>query len=277
PPVVRAAREALYGLSEVPEWQVLATTHSPIFIDVSKPHTTIVRIARGGGSRTKVFSTDRAAFSDEERENLRMVRSCHPTVTEFFFADRVWLLEGETEHAVYSELLQRSKLDVSRGVHLVNCMGKGNLVLFARILNQFGSSYTIIHDTDCPRIQRNGKWQRNGMWTINEQIVQVVQQAGVGAATRILIAQVPDFELHYIGRKLAADKPYQAVRTLHRGDFQTSEETRLLRGAADAILSEIHEGLYRSIDELQEKVRQWINSENPSPSERWDMSDDAGA
>jgi len=199
---------------------------------VSKPHTTIVRIARGGGSRTKVFSTDRAAFSDEERENLRMVRSCHPTVTEFFFADRVWLVEGETEHAVYSELL-----------------------LFARILNQFGSSYTIIHDTDCPRVQRDGKWQRNGAWTINEQIVQVVQQAIEGAATRTLVAQVPDFELHYFGRKLATDKPYQAVRTLHRGDFDTTEETKLLRGAVDAILSETHEGLYGSIDVLREKVR----------------------
>ncbi|MBE3039241.1 MAG: AAA family ATPase, partial [Chloroflexi bacterium] len=277
PPVVRAAREALYGLSEVPEWQVLATTHSPVFIDVSKPHTTIVRIARGGGSRTRVFSTERAAFSEEERENLRMVRSCHPTVTEFFFADRVWLLEGETEHAVYAQLMQRSQLDASRGVHLVNCMGKGNLVLFARILNQFGSSYTIIHDTDSPRIQRDGKWQRNGMWTINEQIVQVVQQASVGAATRLLVAQVPDFELQYFGRKLAADKPYQAVRTLLRSDFETSEETRLLRGAVDAILSETHKGLYASIDELREKVTQWISSENPSPSEKWDMSDDGGA
>lgn len=37
PPMVRSAREALYDFAENNEnWQVIATTHSPIFIDVSK-------------------------------------------------------------------------------------------------------------------------------------------------------------------------------------------------------------------------------------------------
>jgi len=244
-----------------------------VFIDVSKPHTTIVRIARGGGSRTKVFSTDRAAFSDEERENLRMVRSCHPTVAEFFFADSVWLVEGETEHAVYSELLQRSNLDSSRGVHIVNCMGKANLPLFARILNQFGSSYTVIHDTDCPWIQREGKWCRNGMWTINEQLVRVIQEDSGGSATRTLIAQVPDFEVHYFRRKLTADKPWQAIRTLHREDFESSDETELLRNAVDAILQRTHDGLYLSEEQLREKVKHWVESEKPTPADMWNLED----
>jgi len=276
PPIVRAAREALYGLSEVSEWQVLATTHSPVFIDVSKAHTTIVRVARSGPSQTRMFSTDRAAFSDEERENLHMVRSCHPTVTEFFFADQVWLVEGETEQAVYSELLQRSAADASRGVHIVNCMGKSNLVLFARILNQFGSSYTIVHDTDAPKSQRDGKWRRNGMWTANEEIAKVIQQPSTGAAKRSLVAQVPSFELHYFGCELAADKPYYAVRELHRSDFETCEELKWLRGSADSILSGTHEGSYVTIAELRQKVREWVDSSKPSPSERWELSDGEG-
>lgn len=271
PPIVRAAREALYGLSEVSEWQVLATTHSPVFIDVSKPHTTIVRIARGNGARTRVFSTDRAAFSDEDRENLRMVRSCHPTVAEFFFADSVWLVEGETEHAVYSELLQRSKDHASRGVHIVNCMGKANLPLFARILNQFGSSYTILHDSDCPRIQRDGKWCRNGMWSINEQLVEIAQENSGGSARRTLIAHVPDFEVHYFGRKFTSDKPWQAIRRLHEEEFESGDDAKLLRDAADAILNKTHEGLYASLEELRERVRRWVDSEKPSPGEMWDL------
>lgn len=68
PPAIRLAREALYKLAKLENWQVMITTHSPIFIDVSKPHTTITRVEKNDGSATNVFSTDKANFSDDERE-----------------------------------------------------------------------------------------------------------------------------------------------------------------------------------------------------------------
>ena len=100
PPMIRAARDALYDLAEIAEWQVLTCTHSPIFIDVSKPHTTIMRVEKKTIGDPRVFSTDEASFSEDDRTQLRMIRSCHPTVSEFFFADHVFLVEGETEQAV---------------------------------------------------------------------------------------------------------------------------------------------------------------------------------
>lgn len=40
PPTIRGAREALYAFAaNNPDWQVMATTHSPVFIDLSKDHT----------------------------------------------------------------------------------------------------------------------------------------------------------------------------------------------------------------------------------------------
>lgn len=48
PPAIRLAREALYKLANLENWQVMITTHSPIFIDVSKPHTTITRVEKIG-------------------------------------------------------------------------------------------------------------------------------------------------------------------------------------------------------------------------------------
>lgn len=33
-PAIRAAREALYKIADLPSWQVMITTHSPIFIDI---------------------------------------------------------------------------------------------------------------------------------------------------------------------------------------------------------------------------------------------------
>src|SRR5690606_26856627 len=105
PPTVRASREALYSLASLENWQVIVTTHSPIFVDVSKSHTTIVRVARDDGHESKIFSTDRADFSDDEKENLKMIRACNPSVTEFFFSAYVVLVEGEAEQAVFTSIL----------------------------------------------------------------------------------------------------------------------------------------------------------------------------
>ena len=109
-----------------------------------------------------------------------------------------------------------------------------------------------------------------------EEIAKVIQQPSTGAAKRSLVAQVPSFELHYFGCELAADKPYYAVRELHRSDFETCEELKWLRGSADSILSGTHEGSYVTIAELRQKVREWVDSSKPSPSERWELSDGEG-
>jgi putative ATP-dependent endonuclease of OLD family len=126
----------------------MGSTHSSVLIDVSKPHTTIVRIANDGEGRGRTFATDKTLFTPDEKQQLQMVRACHPTVNEFFFADHVFLVEGETEHAVLSVLLSRHPSEDHSSYHIVNCMGKGNLPMIARILNQFGAPYTVIHDSD---------------------------------------------------------------------------------------------------------------------------------
>ncbi|MGA9057948.1 MAG: AAA family ATPase [Terriglobia bacterium] len=269
PPMVRAAREALYALAQVPEWQVLATTHSPVFVDVSKPHTTIVRVAREGEQRTRLFSTDKAAFSDEERENLKMIRSCHPTVSEFFFADRVMLVEGETEHAVINVLLSRRSDAAAGRTCVVNCLGKANLPLFQKILNQFGTPYTVVHDSDAPRALRGGKWQRNPMWTINERILEALAARNPQHPTSSAIVHVPDFEQYYFGRSLASDKPFHALRVLSRPDFDREASFERLRSMVDGILQGTHPGKYTSMADLCARVTGWAEKSMPERPEEW--------
>ncbi|POC76759.1 ATP-dependent endonuclease, partial [Vibrio vulnificus] len=103
PPVIRDARESLYNFASQNEnWQVMATTHSPVFIDLSKKHTTIIRIEKDK-SLNKTISTDELSFSDEENDNMKMIRLCNPMVNEFFFYDNIILVEGPTEKIVISK------------------------------------------------------------------------------------------------------------------------------------------------------------------------------
>lgn len=48
----------------------MATTHSPVFIDLSKKHTTIIRIEKDK-SLNKTISTDELSFSEEEKDNMK--------------------------------------------------------------------------------------------------------------------------------------------------------------------------------------------------------------
>lgn len=207
PPAVRAAREALYKIADLANWQVMITTHSPIFIDVSKPHTTIVRVEKQSDSATKIFSTDKADFDDDERERLQMIRNCHPTINEFFFSDKVILVEGDTEQVVFSEI--KENLDIT----IVNCRGKANIPMFQKILNHFGISYMVMHDLDSPKAKRKNQWIVNSMWTINNKILE---QAQKGTNNKVVVS-VPDFEGQFFGYLQNGDKPYNALKELASG------------------------------------------------------------
>ncbi len=272
PPMVRGAREALYGLAEVAGWQSLISTHSPVFIDVSKSHTTIIRIEKESYGTPRVFCSDKAKFTNDERLQLRMIRSCHPTVSEFFFADHVLLVEGETELAVLTDRLAPDEQDRQTTHHIVNCMGKANLPLFARILNQFGTPYTIIHDADSPKAMRKDKWIINPMWTLNAEIVKVVADRSADLPACRLVVHIPDFEGYYFKLKLGRDKPYQVVKIINSPEFQTSEDYAELRDIIALIAEERHPGLYSSFEELQKRVSKWAEETNPKPADAWDLS-----
>jgi putative ATP-dependent endonuclease of OLD family len=40
------ARDVLYSLPENNNWQIMIATHSPNFIDLSKDHTTVIRVEK---------------------------------------------------------------------------------------------------------------------------------------------------------------------------------------------------------------------------------------
>ncbi|MCD4656250.1 MAG: AAA family ATPase [Planctomycetes bacterium] len=271
PPIIRAARDALYDLAVIAEWQVLTCTHSPIFVDVSKPHTTIMRVEKKTTGLPRIFSTEDVGFSDEERTKLRMIRSCHPTVSEFFFADHVFLVEGETEQVVLFHFLADTPPQDGKWYHVVNCMGKANLTLFARILNQFGTSYTIVHDADSPMCRRQQNWVKNGMWTLNKSIAEVVSNRKAEFPPCSLIAHIPDFERFYFSEKLTRDKPFHAMTKLSSPDYKKTKEYKLLKNFAESVLSGEHPGCYSDYKDLTVHFKAWRENENPSPVEEWEI------
>lgn len=258
PPAIRAAREALYKIAELENWQVMLTTHSPIFIDVSKPHTTIIRVEKNERDATKIFSTEKAEFSDDERERLQMIRNCHPTINEFFFANKVILVEGDTEQAA---LVQVKREDIS----VLNCRGKANIPMFEKILNHFGMSYIAMHDLDSPKVKRKEKWIKNPMWSINEKIFKEAQK---GKNNKVIV-NIPDFEGQFFGYLQRGDKPYNAICELQKPEKK--DVLNELEKVANGQLIDKYEREINSIDDYKIVGRKYCKVNNIDMKDKWDF------
>lgn len=255
PPAVRLAREALYKIAELDNWQVMITTHSPIFIDVSKPHTTIIRVEKNDGA-TKIFSTEKAQFSDKERERLQMIRNCHPTINEFFFANKVILVEGDTEQVTFSQVKEER-------VTIINCRGKANIPMFEKILNHFGVEYIAVHDLDTPKSKRDGKFIKNSMWTINEKIIE---EANKGLNGKVIV-NIPDFERQFFGYLQSGDKPYNAILELQKEERRNVRDE--LEKIANGSLSEKYEREITNVSDYKKLGIDYCNENDVPMTEIW--------
>lgn len=258
PPTIRGARESLYEFAlNNPEWQVIATTHSPIFIDLSKDHTTIVRVD-ASSSTQHLISTDEVSFDTNERTRLQMVRACNPIVNEFFFYDRIVLVEGPTEHLVVKHVAEESGLDV----HVIDCMGKANIPLFARILNHFKVPYVAIHDSDTPFCKRKGKIVKNGMWKLNENIRLAVLEGDIGA----VFTQFPHFEGAFLNEELKSGKVDNIVSLL---EDRASDEYALITSTYRDVLNKKESLLSTAPQEFESKLNEYLTSNSLSNDWKW--------
>lgn len=260
PPAIRAAREALYKIADLPNWQVMITTHSPIFIDVSKPHTTIVRVEKRKDSATKIFSTDKAQFDVNERERLQMIRNCHPTINEFFFSEKVILVEGDTEQVVFSVLKNED-------VAIVNCRGKANIPMFQKILNHFGVGYMVLHDLDSPMAKREGKWIKNSMWSINNKILDEAQK---GRNTKVIVS-VPDFEMQFFGHLQSGDKPYNAIQEMKNP--RLVETIKELKRIVDDDIDDTFKRIIKNKEQYIYLGQKYCTEHNIEMTDKWDFDD----
>lgn len=213
PNAIRDACKVLYDLPNNGNWQVMVTTHSPIFIDFSRDNTTIVKVeknADGAIQGTTVFRPDTAQLDAIDKRNLKLLNLCDPYVAEFFFGGKVIIVEGDTEYTAFN-YIKASKPETYKDIHIIRARGKATIVSLVKILNHFGSSYSVLHDSDTPLTQ-NGA-MANPAWGNNPNILSAIAAKPAGTQTRLL-ASLPNFEQAYFGEVILTEKPYNALRTI---------------------------------------------------------------
>jgi putative ATP-dependent endonuclease of OLD family len=219
PDAIREACKVLYDLPSTGRWQVMVTTHSPVFIDMSRKNTSIVRVSRrenGDASGTTIYRPSKADLGDDDEENLKLLNLCDPYVAEFFFGGRTIVVEGDTEYTAFKYLIQQQPEDF-KDIHILRARGKATIRSLCKILNQFGTPFAVLHDSDTPTAQRkvNGQMTTivNPAWTMNREIRKTVEKQ-IEQQSVYLVASVPNFEQAYMDETLTKDKPIETWKKM---------------------------------------------------------------
>ncbi len=150
--------------------QVLYTTHSPNLLNVARlDELALVRLTEHG---TRALQPEMLTPG----EDFRLLTEFDAERSELFLARAALLVEGQTERLSLPFAFAAFGYDADReSVSVVECGGKPNILLFARVCRAAGIPFVVLHDRD------------RGDEVLNEAI-----RAQAGADRTIVLE--PDFE-----------------------------------------------------------------------------------
>ena len=159
--------------------QVIYSTHSPAFLNVARLDE-LVFVERLPRTGTRALQPEPVSAD----EDFRVMTEFDAARSELFLARAVVLVEGLTEKLVLPFVFAALGHDVDReAISIVECGGKPNLPLFARICRATGIPFLVMHDSDRKASGKLAAAER----ALNELIAET---AGID---RVIVLD-PDFE-----------------------------------------------------------------------------------
>jgi putative ATP-dependent endonuclease of the OLD family len=126
--------------------QVIYSTHAPTFLNVGRLGE-LVLVHYDPGSGTRVAQPHPLPAE----EPFRVVSEFDAERSELFLARAAVLVEGRTEKVAFPALFHKLGHDPDRlAITIVECGGKSNIPVFARICSVCGVPFLSVHDRDAP-------------------------------------------------------------------------------------------------------------------------------
>jgi len=205
PEITFKLRKSLYDLAENSPFQILCATHSPLMIDISKQHSSLVRVVKNLDETTETYQVGDDVFraDNEKKQKIQMINRFNPHVCESFYAKKVLIVEGDTEAVVFRDLIGRFFSQYE--IYVLNSGSKNNIPFFQEIFTAFNIEHCVIHDSDS-RFNENGK--PNSAWRLNVSIwekIVLANQQKKGLACRYV--HVTNFETAHEIKLTGKDKP----------------------------------------------------------------------
>ncbi len=147
--------DAIYDLSGN-ESQIIATTHSPFIIDLSRKPKQILNnlhITDDGIVNTP-FSVSKAykLLEDDDKQYVKMLLRIDEHIARVFFTNNVVIIEGDTEEILLMETLKKlpkeQYLNIVSNFEIVKARGKASIIGLVKYLVSMGIEPIVVHDRD---------------------------------------------------------------------------------------------------------------------------------
>ena len=266
---IRAASKYLYELANDDSWQVMLTTHSPLFINPFEDHTTIVRLSRTEGNpNPSTYRSDEITFTGNEIDNLKLLNSFDQNLSEMFFGQYPIIVEGDTEYAAFDKVMriEADKYHINCKPILIRARGKYTIIPLIKMLSHFKVNFSVLHDSHYPK---NKKGYANNAWSANASIYEEIRKAretGIRVVHRISIST---FEVAHDKIELDEDGNYLSGSSKDKPwiMYQNVKDNDLVKKSVEAVLDDLIDANCKEepfekpfAESLPEKFTEWVST-----------------
>lgn len=202
-------------------FQIVCASHSPQMIDISKDHTSLVRMVKSDTGATSLYQVKREDLKNEEQKTDEEIKQkiyellrFDPFVCESFYADEVVLVEGDSEAIIWRGYEQNVGLS-DRNIFVVNCHSCNNIPFYQKVFSKFNIRYSVICDTDHTSSGDKPGTNKNG-WNMNldepkfqSGIQKVIEDLYYEDKNKNLAVQFLVFPMTFEPCHIALDEPYR--------------------------------------------------------------------
>ena len=194
-----------------------------------------------------------------------MINRFNPHICDAFYADKVILVEGDTETIVYRDLLKR--FYPNEEIFVLNTGSKNNIPFFQEILTAFRIKHCVIHDVDT---YKSSNGNINPAWTLNLKIWELIEEANriENNLARRYVHNANFENAHGYNLLSGKDKPLQAYKFVNSIKNRNNNTPDCLKWLDDYLgeQSILHDIEYinknnKTIDEIENDKKRYINLE----------------
>lgn len=203
PSAANQMRNAIYELSGISS-QIVATTHSPYIIDLSKkPRQILNRLSIENKEVNilpfSVSDTFQSLIADD-KQHVKMLLKIDDYVARVFFTEYVVIVEGDTEDILIKESIKRLNkedyLTIISKFEVIKARGKAAIIGLVKYLTAMGIKPIVVHDRDK---------EIEGAAKFNQPIADAV---GLNGRIVLMIEDVED----EVGYRAESEKPFKAFQ-----------------------------------------------------------------
>jgi putative ATP-dependent endonuclease of OLD family len=154
PSAANLLRDTIYSLGASD--QIVCTTHSPWMIDLSEDPQSITRMRLTEKEVSEAInygvSSALGKLPQDDRDRVKMIQMFDDELSRVFFAERVVIVEGDSEVLAIKQTLRVLPEDIQKLVtsrfQVVKARGKASIISLVKYLRELQIDVRVMHDGD---------------------------------------------------------------------------------------------------------------------------------